>query len=54
MKPLHRPARETVLPRELSDKRPHRCPKNPRPLVGHLRRAQTFLRALGIDIAFSR
>ena len=29
-------------------------PKNPRALAGHLRRAQTFLRALGIDIAFSR
>jgi hypothetical protein len=29
-------------------------PKNPRALVGHLRRAQTFLRALGIDITFSR
>ena len=29
-------------------------PKNPRVLAGHLRRAQTFLRALGIDIAFSR
>jgi len=29
-------------------------PKNPRALAGHLRRAQTFLRALGIEIAFSR
>src|SRR3954453_15085849 len=29
-------------------------PRNPRALAGHLRRAQTFLRALGIDIAFSR
>ena len=29
-------------------------PKNPRVLAGHLRRAQTFLRALGIEIAFSR
>jgi hypothetical protein len=29
-------------------------PKTPRALAGHLRRAQTFLRALGIDIAFSR
>src|SRR3984893_7913651 len=29
-------------------------PKNPRALAGHLRRAQTFLRALGIDISFSR
>src|SRR5271166_2345072 len=29
-------------------------PKNPRALAGHLRRAQTFLRALGIDIALSR
>jgi len=29
-------------------------PKNPRALAGRLRRAQTFLRALGIDIAFSR
>ncbi len=29
-------------------------PKNPRALSGHLRRAQTFLRALGIDITFSR
>jgi hypothetical protein len=29
-------------------------PKNPRALAGWLRRAQTFLRALGIEIAFSR
>ena len=29
-------------------------PKNPRALAGRLRRAQTFLRALGIDIAFSQ
>jgi hypothetical protein len=29
-------------------------PKNPRALAGRLRRAQTFLRALGIEIAFSR
>jgi hypothetical protein len=29
-------------------------PKNPRALAGHLRRAQTFLRALGINITFSR
>jgi hypothetical protein len=29
-------------------------PKNPRALAGRLRRAQTFLRALGIDISFSR
>src|SRR3974390_958544 len=29
-------------------------PKNSRALAGHLRRAQTSLRALGIDIAFSR
>jgi hypothetical protein len=29
-------------------------PKNPRALAGRLRRAQTFLRALGIDIAFGR
>ena len=29
-------------------------PKNPRALAGRLRRAQTFLRALGIGIAFSR
>jgi hypothetical protein len=29
-------------------------PKNPRALAGRLRRAQTFLRALGIHIAFSR
>jgi len=29
-------------------------PKNPRALAGHLRRVQTSLRALGIDIAFSR
>jgi hypothetical protein len=28
--------------------------KNPRALAGRLRRAQTFLRALGIDITFSR
>jgi hypothetical protein len=29
-------------------------PKNPRALAGRLRRAQTFLRAVGVDIAFSR
>ena len=29
-------------------------PKNPRALAGHLRRVQTFLRTLGIDITFSR
>jgi hypothetical protein len=29
-------------------------PKNPRALAGRLRRAQTFLRILGIDVAFSR
>jgi hypothetical protein len=29
-------------------------PKNPRALAGHLRRAETFLRTLGIDISFSR
>ena len=29
-------------------------PKNPRALAGRLRRAQSFLRALGIDISFSR
>ena len=29
-------------------------PKNPRALAGRLRRAQTFLRALGIEISFSR
>ena len=29
-------------------------PENPRALAGHLRRAQTVLRALGIEIAFSR
>jgi hypothetical protein len=29
-------------------------PKDPRTLAGRLRRAQTFLRAVGIDIAFSR
>jgi hypothetical protein len=29
-------------------------PKNPRALAGRLRRAQTFLRALGIHIAFAR
>jgi hypothetical protein len=29
-------------------------PKNPRALAGRLRRAQTFLRALGIDVAFAR
>jgi hypothetical protein len=28
--------------------------KNPRPLAGRLRRAQTFLRTLGIEITFSR
>jgi hypothetical protein len=29
-------------------------PNNPRALAGRLRRVQTFLRARGIDIAFSR
>jgi hypothetical protein len=29
-------------------------PKNPRALAGRLRRAQTFLRVVGIDIAFGR
>jgi hypothetical protein len=29
-------------------------PKNPRALVGRLRRTQTFLRGLGIEIAFNR
>jgi hypothetical protein len=29
-------------------------PKNPRALAGHLRRVQTFLRTLGIDITFCR
>ena len=29
-------------------------PKNPRALAGRLRRAQTFLRAIGIDITFAR
>jgi hypothetical protein len=29
-------------------------PKNPRALAGRLRRAQTFLRGLGIEIVFSR
>ena len=29
-------------------------PKNPRALAGRLRRAQTFLRALGIEMAFAR
>ena len=29
-------------------------PSNPRALAGRLRRAQTFLRALGIDMAFAR
>jgi hypothetical protein len=29
-------------------------PKNPRALAGRLRRTQTFLRAVGIEIAFSR
>src|SRR5215472_13177818 len=29
-------------------------PKNPRALAGRLRRCQTFLRTMGIDIAFSR
>jgi hypothetical protein len=29
-------------------------PKNSRALAGRLRRAQTFLRAVGIDISFSR
>ena len=29
-------------------------PKTPRALAGHLRRSQTFLRTLGIDIAFAR
>src|SRR5262245_1622235 len=29
-------------------------PKNPRALAGHLRRAQTFLRTVGIEITFNR
>jgi hypothetical protein len=29
-------------------------PKNPRALAGRLRRAQTFLRALGIEVVFTR
>ena len=29
-------------------------PRNPRALAGRLRRTQTFLRAIGIDIAFGR
>jgi hypothetical protein len=29
-------------------------PKTPRVLAGHLRRAQTFLRSLGVDVTFSR
>jgi len=29
-------------------------PRNPRALAGRLRRCQTFLRTVGIDIAFSR
>ena len=29
-------------------------PKNPRALAGRLRRAQTLLRALGIEVAFAR
>jgi hypothetical protein len=29
-------------------------PKSPRALAGRLRRAQTFLRTLGIEIAFNR
>jgi hypothetical protein len=29
-------------------------PKNPRALAGRLRRYQTFLRTVGIDIAFTR
>jgi hypothetical protein len=32
----------------------HRLAKKARALAGSLRRAQTFLRALGIDITFSR
>jgi len=31
-----------------------RCPHNPRALAGRLRRAQTFLRTLGIEIVFAR
>src|SRR6476660_7874279 len=37
------------IPRDGTD-----WPKTPRALAGHLRRAQTFLRVLGIEIAFSR
>jgi hypothetical protein len=29
-------------------------PKNPRALAGHLRRSQTFLRAVGVNISFGR
>ena len=33
---------------------PPRWPKSPRAVAGRLRRAQTFLRALGIEVAFGR
>jgi len=40
-----------------TEEMPHRIagwPRNPRALAGRLRRCQTFLRTVGIDIAFSR
>jgi hypothetical protein len=46
----------TGFENEKSDSYPGRTnwPRNPRALAGRLRRAQTFLRALGIEIAFAR
>ena len=46
--------RFSVQPSSGSSKDGRGWPKNPRALAGHLRRAQSSLRALGIDIAFRR
>jgi hypothetical protein len=44
----------SALPGTKSLREPNGWPKNPRVLAHHLRRAQTSLRGLGIDIAFRR
>lgn len=38
----------------MTSRGPRHGQKNPRALAGRLRRAQTFLRMLGIEITFSR
>jgi hypothetical protein len=57
----HRPWETYQTPQPLQNRSPDGCsarssgwPKSPRALAGRLRRAQTSLRALGIEIAFSR